>query len=106
MASMKLVFVTPAGPSQNHCFSICISPISLPRWRQNRRGLCYTWLTGHDNGPGIRTVTQAGLGRYSGSIHGSRSKKTWRRNPSRISQDEKNVKELVSNMQLFEGIPN
>ncbi|XP_024366815.1 uncharacterized protein [Physcomitrium patens] len=94
MASMKLVFVTPAGPSQNHCFSICISPISLPRWRQNRRGLCYTWLTGHDNGPGIRTVTQAGLGRYSGSIHGSRSKKTWRRNPSRISQDEKNVKEL------------
>jgi len=105
MSSITSVFVRPAGPSQRHDFSSCIVPVSLSRWKQSRLFPGDVGVMGDSKSSGRRLVAQAGLGRYSGAIHGSRSKKSWRRNPSQISQDEENEKELVSDVQLLEGIP-
>lgn len=94
MSSMTSVFVRLAGPSQKHDFSSCIVPVPLSRWKQSRWLPGDVGMMGGSKGSGRRLVAQAGLGRYSGAIHGSR-KKSWRRNPSQISQDEQNEKELV-----------
>lgn len=106
MSSMTSVFVRPAGPCQRHDFSSCIVPVSLSRWKQRRSFPGDIGMMGDSKGSGRRLVAQAGLGRYSGAIHGSRSKKYWRRNPSQTSQDEQNEKELVSDVQLLEGFSN
>lgn len=101
MSSMTSVFVRPAGPAQKLSCCSCVLPMSLSRWKQRRVCPGDAGVMGDIDGSMNRIVVQAGLGRYSGAIHGSRSKKSWRRNPSQISQDEPNEKKLVSDLQLL-----
>jgi hypothetical protein len=100
---MTSVLVRPAGSLQRVEFCSCILPASLSRWKERKMCLSDVGLIGDIDGSRKRIVAQAGLGRYSGAIHGSRSKKSWRRSPSQISQDEQNEEELVRDLQLFNG---
>ncbi|KAG0558836.1 hypothetical protein KC19_10G058400 [Ceratodon purpureus] len=94
MSSMTSVFVRPAGSVQGVEICSCVLPVSISRWKDRRLCPGGVGVMGVFDGGRRRMVVQAGLGRYSGAIHGSRSKKSWRRNPSQISEDERNEKEL------------
>ena len=100
MSSMTSVFVRPAGSVQGVEICSCVLPVSISRWKDRRLCPGGVGVMGVFDGGRRRMVVQAGLGRYSGAIHGSRSKKSWRRNPSQISEDERNEKELVRDLQF------
>jgi len=84
MSLMASVFVRPAGPFQRRDL---IVPVSLSRRKQRREDV---GITIDCRGSGT-LVAQAGLGRYSGAIHGNRSKKHSRWTPSETSQDDKDM---------------
>ena len=100
MSLMASVLVRPAGPSQRLNFCSCTFPASLSRWKPSELCPVNLEVIGYIDGSRKRIVSQAGLGRYSGAIHGSRSKKSWRRNPS----NEQTEKEQVSDLHLFDSI--
>lgn len=91
MSSMASVFVRPAGPYQRRDL---IVPVSLSSWKQS---IASRGITRECRGS-VRLVAQAGLGRYSGAIHGNRSKRLSRWTPDETSQDDK---DMVSDLQLL-----
>lgn len=103
MSSMTSILVRPSGASETKARSGFVTSSSYMKWKQSRASSCRTWQTWHRDGGASagKLVAKAGLGRYSGAIHGSRIKKVWRRTPSQITQDEHDEKELVRHKQVF-----